>query len=386
MKTVWLTGGKGERGAALVAALLMLVLVTTLGMAAILTSSTETMIAENHYKAYEALYAADAGIQDAMARLDNDDIVPDEGNFATWSSVIPTTSVGGMSYRTVVKFRLEDGEHYDTEDNNELVLYNAGFKGTTDGLFGYDHSPITTAGSGKPVLVITSVGTVNSAIRPASATIVSEVTENTINIYSPGGMFSGICMDISGASGAIDGGADKPGVVTNAVGCPADSVISGTNGDTPEGGAGIDMETYLGFPVSEISQYATETYTYDSTVNEGDLNFGALPDSPAIVYIDNAGYELRANNMTGYGVLVVTGSLDVGGGFDWDGLVYVMEDLKLHGGGGNAVNITGGCMAKGITEVKAAGSVNITYDGPTLDGIATKGFRYKILNWKQVFN
>jgi Tfp pilus assembly protein PilX len=56
-------GRTRERGAALVIALMAMLLFTALGVSLVLTTSTETMIAGNFRDGYEALYAADAGVE-----------------------------------------------------------------------------------------------------------------------------------------------------------------------------------------------------------------------------------------------------------------------------------------------------------------------------------
>ena len=53
----------GERGAALVVALMATMLLSALGLALILTTTTETKITGNYVHAQEALYAADAAIE-----------------------------------------------------------------------------------------------------------------------------------------------------------------------------------------------------------------------------------------------------------------------------------------------------------------------------------
>jgi hypothetical protein len=55
-----------ERGIALIVALMALMLLTALGLALELTTSTETMIGGNYRNGQEALYAADAAIEVAM--------------------------------------------------------------------------------------------------------------------------------------------------------------------------------------------------------------------------------------------------------------------------------------------------------------------------------
>ena len=56
----------GERGIALVVALLSMLLLTALGMSLMLTTTTETMITGNYRDGVEAMYAADAGIERTM--------------------------------------------------------------------------------------------------------------------------------------------------------------------------------------------------------------------------------------------------------------------------------------------------------------------------------
>jgi Tfp pilus assembly protein PilX len=58
-----------ERGAALIVALLATMLLTALGVAMVMVSNTETMIANNYRIAQEALYSADAGIEWAVQDL-----------------------------------------------------------------------------------------------------------------------------------------------------------------------------------------------------------------------------------------------------------------------------------------------------------------------------
>lgn len=57
---------RGEHGIALIIAMMAMLLMSALGIALILTTSSETMIAGNFRNSSEALYAADAGVERAM--------------------------------------------------------------------------------------------------------------------------------------------------------------------------------------------------------------------------------------------------------------------------------------------------------------------------------
>jgi hypothetical protein len=67
--TMRATFWRDERGAALITALLATMLLTALGMAAVLVSNTETMITSNYRRSSETLYAADAAIERVIQDL-----------------------------------------------------------------------------------------------------------------------------------------------------------------------------------------------------------------------------------------------------------------------------------------------------------------------------
>jgi Tfp pilus assembly protein PilX len=62
-------GHADERGVALIVALMAMLLLTALGLALVLSTTTETMIAGSYRNGQEALYAAEAGIERSMPDL-----------------------------------------------------------------------------------------------------------------------------------------------------------------------------------------------------------------------------------------------------------------------------------------------------------------------------
>lgn len=73
---------RGERGTAMVIALMATMLMTALGLTLVLTTSTESKITANFRSAQEALYAADAGVERVM-----DDLL----TVADWNTVLRGT-------------------------------------------------------------------------------------------------------------------------------------------------------------------------------------------------------------------------------------------------------------------------------------------------------
>ena len=82
MNATFTTGGHivcgSERGSVLLCALMVITLIATLGAAVALIVSSESVVAANYYASQQGLYAADAGIERAIAEL---------RALSTWSSV-----------------------------------------------------------------------------------------------------------------------------------------------------------------------------------------------------------------------------------------------------------------------------------------------------------
>jgi hypothetical protein len=67
-----ITPKKGERGAALVVAILVLAILTVIGIALMLITSTETRIAANEWSVNRAFYSSDAGVRWGTAQMNSD--------------------------------------------------------------------------------------------------------------------------------------------------------------------------------------------------------------------------------------------------------------------------------------------------------------------------
>ncbi|OLD22050.1 MAG: hypothetical protein AUJ01_01060 [Acidobacteria bacterium 13_1_40CM_3_65_5] len=85
-----------EDGIAMIVAMMAMLLMTALGLALVLTTSSETMIAHNYRNSSEALYAADAVLERAM-----DDIL----TVADWNKLIDPATPGGMMQSAFVDGR-----------------------------------------------------------------------------------------------------------------------------------------------------------------------------------------------------------------------------------------------------------------------------------------
>lgn len=92
---------RGERGAALVIAILVLAILTVIGIALMLITSTESRIAANEWSVNRAFYASDAGIRWATVEMTN------------WSNFLPRPEYSGNPFGNVV-FGLPSHKHAST--------------------------------------------------------------------------------------------------------------------------------------------------------------------------------------------------------------------------------------------------------------------------------
>jgi hypothetical protein len=402
-----------DKGMALITVLLILLLLTTLGMYSIWTSSSETSLGGNERLNKMAYYVAEAGLNEAIGRIDvinqaspyyiptnktaigltRDALV--SGWPRAYKGIVPLTGgTNGFSNYSVYVWPTFENDpqtvsngwfhNYSALPNNHLVLYNKKYQ--------YPDSPMSGGSDGSqgfPVFHVTSIGKIKdpSGRVIATARLSADITKNTINVAAPGGMFSGGCVTAHSNSGQIVGN-DSVGLVTNSVGCPpvfhtASGSSSGNVTGSPaySSNANIDMNTFLGFPLSDIGQYVTMPEEDDNTNygTSGDT-FGVYSSSPAIVFINNSGFTRSFTGCNGYGILVVSGNLTLKGNFTWHGLVYVKGNVTMSGGGSNT-NIYGGLMAGGQTNV-LNGGINIEYNLGTLERVGQQAFSSKMLIWR----
>ena len=108
-----------ERGAALVISLLAMMMLSALGAALVLNTSTETMLAHNFQSAQQTLYAADAGVERSVQDLIRE---------PNWSGVLAGGKRSGFTDEP--PHRLPDGTSAD------LAALTAALQDETDVVYG----------------------------------------------------------------------------------------------------------------------------------------------------------------------------------------------------------------------------------------------------------
>lgn len=187
-----------EKGIALIAALMVLMVLTLLGISAILTSTTDMQIANNEKNAIQGQYAAEAGIEEALVKLNYATGEPgaisepspapvwgstpalgsNYSDFDDWSPPVAGNIMDGakifFSYSATVSYkRVGSGTYL-----GKVAFYNQAS--------GYD--PPAPATGGWPVYVITSVASTGNYQTQAN---ILEVTKNNFNFDVRGGFTAG---------------------------------------------------------------------------------------------------------------------------------------------------------------------------------------------------
>lgn len=379
-----------ESGIVLIAVLALVAILAFVGTVSVITTNTDVKISSNYKTSVQALYAAHAGIEEARTRLrgtsSSADYVgdPDPNPDENWSAYILTsnfwqtsddpnyntnyknyipTVVGtntaivanslqtGISYWVKIRHKREyDAEqaghtatspHYYDNDG-DMATHTAGVPGNIV-YYGYgDPLAPTTAvqftsssppAKYKPVEIITSYGYSRSSLNKMEIEVVHYPG---LPIVAP--LYSKGTVTVNG-SGSFYGtdtcsAPSLPPIYTKSpytVDTNGTSYAYGGNLPSPETGPlDIDVTEYI----NVMKDNATITITSDPTPG---TNYGN--SSNYVICYANMN-ELTLNNVTGFGILLVEGNLDLGGGFTWNGLILVTGKIKMNGGGSNPINIS----------------------------------------------
>ncbi len=430
---------RDERGIALITALLFLMVLTVLGTTAVMISSTDIKIGGNYRSGNEALYAAEAGVEEARGRLKGTNTDPNyAGDPATspdpvWSAYIltsnswqPTTNdpnydssylnyipiPGGSHTNTAIttnslqaaiqcSVKIRHKREYEAEQAGHITGSTHYFDG--DGstathtaasrgniiYWGYGNSatPTTTvqfttggATAHKPVEIIAAYGRSGDS----SKRIEIEVVHNpgppiTAALYAKGNVTgNGSALSVDGNDNC--GGASAvPPIYTLS---PSTTILNGSptlsgNPASPQVGS---KDINIVDSVNSLKNSATVTITSD----ENGVSYGNVSNF-VTAYSDTSNPSnvggLKLQNVTGYGTLLVTGDLTLGGGFNWNGLILVTGTLTFNGGGAG-INIQGAVLAEQTIDLN--GGITVGYDSCMIKK-AFDNQSLQIIGWKEVY-
>jgi hypothetical protein len=242
----------------------------------------------------------------------------------------------------------------------------------------------TTDANKRALLTSIATGPNNSRAIVQTVVQVFPMVSSPSTIYTKGDVTgNGTSLTVSG-NDACNGGTNLDAIYAKGDWDPNGTpTITGDITDGEE--ATLDLD--IAGMVSALKASANVTLTADSS---GQTTYGSSTDFK-IVYSNTSSPNnvngLQLNNVTGWGILIVDGDLELGGGFNWNGIILATGAVRLNGGGGpNAVNIAGQLLSgtSTVTDISLNGSNNITYNSCYVKN-ATAQAPLKVLSWKQAF-
>jgi hypothetical protein len=421
-----------DSGNAMVIALLILFLLTSLGISYVAVTKGDKQIAGNQMTSAQAFSNAEGGISEAMNRMSDpndtatNNYIGEAAGTATpgWGKYI-VNDPGNSGLDPLYNATLADGlnndldastdeasEHYPETGSKQASLALTAkldypwvkvrykMNGANQVLlFGdHDNNPTTPPREnttvGQPELIITAAGR-----RGAGAKAVTVEAIKWPLPPVPGSVYSEGNMNFSGNSFYIDGHDHNPTAPYDTLtGAPPLAGVASPN-NVPQiagaltsqqednvQGSGSDPSVQvspvnLDLPAIAAgwTQLVDLTYT-GNTTNPDISGWGAIGDLK-VVHV--AGDLNLQSNGSGAGVLIVDGDFHLGGTFNYNGIVIVLGNVDVQGGG-NAQNIVGGMMVQGTlsggNNSNVSGNVKFLYSSAMINQLYSLT-RYEISSW-----
>jgi hypothetical protein len=171
-------------------------------------------------------------------------------------------------------------------------------------------------------------------------------------------------------------GATNPSAVDTVIadlGKPNNYVGANSSPDVHNANLGTMTASDLNSFVSAVTSVATNVYGS----NPGSINLGTAANPP--INVVNGNYTMGPT--TGYGILVVTGTLTISGNYNWNGLILVIgAGASVMNGGGNGqvngsvfvANTAGGILNPPTADWSGGGGNGIQYDHCWADDMLAK--------------
>ena len=387
----------GERGAALITAVLLSLLLLAAGGILILTSTMTGITARDSTAEMQAYYAAEAGVARTLAVLRGNVNSSPTGTRASFKNVLCTptlwtTTAGGyvdVASDGSTRFKVTsilDPDNQDTVTKCALGTYKP------------DRLRIRISGYGprdskKNMEIVVDRYTltydVNATITlpngsgnkmPFALGDSNPTSFSGIDV-SGGGSISAFAVnnaDYTAVNNVIDGcNADGTGCKSNGPNVtPGDPAVL-TSANTPSflqsvAKARLFLYGTEGMKNAAINQgryFSNEAAAYASTAG-----LGASNSDGVFTFIDGD-LTLGPGSPTGQGTLIVTGKLTLNGNFQWNGVIMVLGTGEVYRSGGGHGNIYGAMF---VAKFATSGADTDQFSAPTFDtsGGGTANIQY----------
>lgn len=388
----------GERGAALITAVLLSMLLLAAGGTLILTSTMAGVTARDSTAEMQAYYAAEAGVARTLDVLrGNVDSTP-TGTKASFRNVIcsPTlwtvTSGGSVNVAADGTSRFQVSSIFDPDNQDSVASCAlASYKpsrlrirvlglGPRDSekkmeivvdryTVSYDVNATITLpnGSGNPI--------------PFALGNSNPTSYSGFDVSGTGGVSAAFAVsnsDYSAINNVIDG-CDADGTNCKSNGpniTPGDPAVL-TDSTTPSFLRSVaNTRTFLygseGMKQTAINQ--GRYFTTEATAYASAAGLGASNSDGVLTFIDGD-LTLGPGSPTGQGTIIVTGKLTLNGNFQWNGVIMVLGTGEVYRSGGGHGNIYGAMF---VAKFAASGAATDVFGAPTFDtsGGGTANIQY----------
>ena len=430
MRRRLIAAGGDERGNALVVALLILFLLTSLGITYVAITKGDKQISGNQVASTQAFTNAEAGIAEVLHRMSNPNppyppdyigqtppnytpgwgryVVNDPGASSTDPQYDATTSDGLDNNGNAAVD--EASEHYpETGSRNTNVPVSSRldypwvkvrYKLDASNnilLFGdHDNNPLTPPQEnlvrGVPEIIVTASGrkgvgqkivTVEAVKYPLPPVPGSVYTEGNMNFSGNSFYIDGHDHNYAAPWDTIPGASSLPGIATPNSTTPIVNNLNAQQQNNVEG-SGTDPSVLpsnvnLDLPAMAAAWDQVADITYNgSLTNPAAPAWGDVNDLK-IVHV--AGDLTINGSYTGAGVLIIDGTFHMGGTLNWSGIVLCLGDVDIVGGG-TAKNILGAMLVQGTLTgtTNVNGNVKIMYSSAMISKLYSLS-AYEISSW-----
>ncbi len=391
-----------EKGAVLVTGLLLILVLTILSMAAMMSTATELKIAANDRTSKRVFYVSEAGLEDGRSRLHVGasalPIYDTHPTSAEW-----TTFIGEEPKAVSKGFQSWNGMHARVGRLNPSLNYITTIKHKLDGatnvlLWGDsndDGIPEENTTVGETIYVITSEGyDSDGASKPVRIEAVKPPP-----ITAPAALYTKAHTTIQGTSTSVVGTDHCGGTAVPAIITMQDVTQNGIpniEGNNPSAivehsPKNIDIQAMI----DRLKSSVTNSYNVNSATLTG-MNWGTPTEGftqqdalscteHKIVYFNTNSTYVQLNAFSsGCGILMVEGNLAIQGGFHWYGVVMVTGSIIFTGGGGK--NVTGAMLAGGTVSADlVGGDASILYCSSAIRN-QTQNMPLITLRWVELFS
>ncbi len=387
----------GERGAALITAVLLSLLLLAAGGILILTSTMTGITARDSTAEMQAYYAAEAGIARTLEVLRGNAQSSPTGTRATFRNVVCTPNLWTTMSGATINVAADGSSRYQVTsifdpDNQDSVTMCA------DATYKPDRLRIRVRGLGprdsrKNMEVVVNRYTVEYDVNA----VLSAPNEsgNPIN-FNVGGSnvtsLSGTDASLTGASiSAVAISNPDYNNVNNVIdGCDADGSNCGNGPNVTPGDPTVlnntNAPTFLqSVANARLFMYGTEGMM-NTAINQGRyfanetdaknslLGLGATSPDGVFTFVDGD-LTLGPGSPTGQGTLIVTGRLTLDGNFNFNGVIMVLGQGEVYRSGGGSGNIYGAIF---VAKFSRAGADTDAFGAPVFDtsGGGTSNIQY----------